>query len=137
MKHRRSLITQAILVIAGPRIDYLPGELELIINYINDGGNLLWLQDPGPLYKLDALAEGLALKFYEGAIIDYAGQLIGINDPSISLVTKTLYSPHALTEGFEFTTLFPMAGAIELLETDIWTAKPILTTGDHTWSETG
>ncbi len=126
-----------ILVIAGPRIDYLPGEVEIIINYINDGGNLLWLQDPGPLYKLDALAEGLALKFYEGAIIDYAGQLIGINDPSISLVTKTLYSPHALTEGFEFTTLFPMAGAIELLETDIWTAKPILTTGDHTWNETG
>jgi len=126
-----------ILLLAGPRIDYLPGEVEIIINYINDGGNLLWLQEPGPLYKLDALAEELALNFYEGAIIDYAGQLIGINDPSISLVTKTLYPPHALTEDFEFTTLFPMAGAIELLDTDIWTAKPILTTGDHTWNETG
>ena len=125
-----------ILVIAGPRIDYLPGEVEIIINYINNGGNLLWLQEPGPLHKLDALAEDLALKFYEGAIIDYAGQLIGIDDPTISLVTKSLYSPHPLTEGFEFTTLFPMAGAIELLETDIWTAKQILSTGDHTWNET-
>ena len=125
-----------ILVIAGPRIDYLAGEVEIIINYINDGGNLLWLQEPGPLYKLDALAAELGLNFYEGAVIDYAGQLIGINDPTISLVTKTLYSPHAVTEGFEFTTLFPMAGAIELLETDKWSAKPILTTGDHTWSET-
>lgn len=125
-----------ILVIAGPRIDYLPGEVEIIINYINDGGNLLWLQEPGPLFKLDALAEELALKFYEGAIIDYAGQLIGINDPTISLVTKTLYSPHPLTAGFEFTTLFPMAGAIELLESKIWTAKPLLSTGDHTWNET-
>ncbi len=125
-----------ILVIAGPRIDYLPGEVEIIINYINGGGNLLWLQEPGPLYKLDALAEELALKFYKGTVIDYAGQLIGINDPTISLVTKSLYSPHAVTEGFEFTTLFPMACAIELFETNKWTAKPILTTGDHTWNET-
>jgi gliding motility-associatede transport system auxiliary component len=125
-----------ILVIAGPRIDYLPGEVEIIINYINDGGNLLWLQEPGSLHKLDGLADELALKFYEGAIVDYAGQLIGINNPTISLVTKTLYSPHAITEGFEFTTLFPMAGAIELLETNKWSAKPILSTGDHTWVET-
>jgi ABC-type uncharacterized transport system involved in gliding motility auxiliary subunit len=125
-----------ILVIAGPRIDYLPGELRIIINYINSGGNFLWLQEPGPLYNLDGLAEELALKFYKGAVIDYAGQLIGINDPTISLVTKTLYSPHAVTEGFEFSTLFPMAGAIELLVTEKWITKPILTTGDHTWSET-
>lgn len=125
-----------ILVIAGPRIDYLPGELELILNYVNAGGNLLWLHEPGPLYKLDALAEALSIRFYEGAVIDYAGQLIGINDPSIALVTNSLYSPHAITNGFEFTTLFPLVGAIEILESDKWLAKPILSTGDHTWNET-
>lgn len=126
----------SILVIASPRIEYLPGELNLILDYINRGGNLLWLHEPGPLYKLDALQELLSLRFVKGAIIDYAGQLIGINDPTISLVTKTLYSPHPITEGFEYTTLFPMAGAIELLESDKWNARPILGTGDHTWSET-
>jgi gliding motility-associatede transport system auxiliary component len=125
-----------ILVIAGPRIDYLPGELALILNYINAGGNLLWLHEPGPLYKLNALAEELSLNFYEGTVIDYAGQLIGINDPSITLVTKSLYSTHAITNNFEFTTLFPMAGAIEILESDKWTTTPVLGTGDHTWSET-
>jgi len=125
-----------ILLIAGPRIDYLPGEVDIIIKYINGGGNLLWLQEPGALHKLDGLADELALTFYEGAIIDYAGQLIGIDDPTISLVTKTLYSPHTITEGFEYTTLFPMAGAIGLLETNKWSAKPILSTGDHTWVET-
>lgn len=126
----------SILVIAGPRIDYLPGELEIILNYVNAGGNLLWLHEPGPLYKLDALAEELSLSFYPGTVIDYAGQLIGINDPTITLVTKSLYSPHTVTDGFEFTTLFPMAGAIELLESDKWFTKPILSTGDHTWNET-
>ncbi len=126
----------SILVIASPRIEYLPGELDLILDYISRGGNLLWLHEPGPLYKLDALQELLSLRFFKGAIIDYAGQLIGINDPTISLVTKTLYSPHPITKGFEYTTLFPMAGAIELLESDKWNARPILGTGDHTWSET-
>ncbi|HIF51140.1 MAG TPA: ABC transporter [Thiotrichaceae bacterium] len=126
----------SILVIAGPRIDYLAGEIELILNYINAGGNLLWLQEPGPLYKLEVLAEQLSIQFYHGAIIDYAGQLIGIDDPTITLVTNSLYLPHAITEGFEFTTLYPMAGAIEILQSDKWNAKPILTTGDHTWNET-
>jgi gliding motility-associatede transport system auxiliary component len=125
-----------ILVIAGPRLEYLPGELEIILEYINNGGNLLWLQEPGPLYKLDALAEQLSINFYPGAIIDYAGQLIGINDPTITLVTQSLYLPHSITEGFEFTTLFPMAGAIEVLESETWISTPILTTGDHTWNET-
>jgi gliding motility-associatede transport system auxiliary component len=125
-----------ILVIAGPRIDYLAGELEIILKYINAGGNLLWLQEPGPLHKLEALAEQLSIQFYPGAVIDYAGQLIGINDPTITLITSSLYSPHAVTENFEYPTLFPMAGAIEILESEKWNAKPILSTGDHTWNET-
>lgn len=124
-----------VLIIAGPRIDYLPGELEVINNYIRRGGNLLWLHEPGPLYKLDLLAQQLAIQFYPGAVIDYAGQLIGINDPSISIVTSSLYAPHAVTQDFEFTTLFPLANAIEILESEDWISKPILVTGDHTWSE--
>lgn len=127
----------SILVIAGPRIDYLPGEIQIIKKYIDEGGNLLWLHEPGPLYGLDELADQLAIKFFDGAIIDYAGQLIGINDPTISLVTGSLYAPHPVTNGFEFTTLFPMAGAIEILESDIWSSRAILNTGDHTWVETG
>ncbi len=124
-----------ILVIAGPRIDYLPGEIELVLNYINSGGNLLWLHEPGPLYKLESLAEVLSIQFYPGVVIDSSGQLIGINDPTITLVTNSLYTPHPVTDGFEFTTLFPMAGAIEILDSDEWTVTPILNTGDHTWSE--
>ena len=129
----------SILVIAGPRIDYLEGELKAILDYIETGGNLLWLHEPGPLYKLEALAEELSIEFYPGTIIDidYEGLLIGLNDPTMTLVTRRLYSPHPITQSFEFTTLFPMAGAIEILESDKWISKPILGTSEHTWSETG
>lgn len=125
-----------MLVVAGPRVDYLPGEVDMILRYIRSGGNLLWLQDPGPLFGLEAVAEELGIAFYEGAVIDYAGQLIGINDPTIALVTNSLYPPHPVTEQFEFTTLFPLTGAIDTLESEEWQAKPIMTTGDHTWVET-
>jgi len=125
-----------ILVIAGPRVDYLPGEVDMIINYVEQGGNLLWLQDPDGLHGLEPLMNTLDIKLMPGAIIDYAGQLIGINDPTIALVTKNLYPPHAITNQFEFTTLYPHATAIESLESDKWIIKPIITTGDHTWVET-
>ena len=125
-----------VLVLAGPRVDYLPGEVEIVINYVRNGGNLLWLHDPGSLFGLDALADELGITFSAGAIIDYAGQLIGINDPTIALITKSLYPPHPITQQFEFTTLFPMTGAIEILESEQWQAQPIMNTGDHTWVET-
>jgi len=37
----------AVLVIASPQRDYLPGEVKLIQDYLNQGGNLLWLVEPG------------------------------------------------------------------------------------------
>ena len=126
-----------ILAIAGPRVEYLPGEVDMILDYVRNGGNLLWLHDPGPMHGLEPLAEELGIELKQGVVIDYAGQLIGINDPTIALVTNSLYAPHPVTSGFEYTTLFPVAGAIELQESEQWNSKPILTTGDHTWVEAG
>ena len=45
-----------LLVIASPSHDYLVGELEKIETYLADGGNILWLVDPGKLYGLDKRA---------------------------------------------------------------------------------
>ncbi len=42
-----------LLVIAAPTELYLAGEIEQLENYINNGGNLLWLADPGDLAGLD------------------------------------------------------------------------------------
>lgn len=126
-----------ILVIAGPRVDYLPGEVELIIDFIRNGGNLLWLHDPGPLHGLEALGAELSINFHAGAVVDdYVGRLIGIDDPTITLVSKSSYAPHPVTDGFELNTLFPLAGAIEVSGAGDWTATPLITSGDHTWLET-
>ena len=126
-----------VLVIAGPLVDYLPGEVELILNYLARGGNLLWLAEPNNLYGLDALAKYLGIEFPKGAVIDFAGRLVGINDPRIVLETEKLYGDHPALKDFSFTTLFPMATMIKTHDAGNWKVRPLITTGTHTWQETG
>ena len=127
-----------VLVIAGPQVDLLPGEVKLIGDYIDRGGNLLWLLDPpGKLFKLDDLATKINIKVAHGTIIDFAGRLIGLDDPTIVLETTSLYPPHPATTDFNLTTFFPTATAITAGEDPGWQVTPLLSTGDHTWLETG
>ena len=127
----------SILVIAGPQSAVLPGEVELILQYLEGGGNLLWLTDPGPLQGLDTLAAGLGLRFPPGTIIDFAGQLLGLNDPTITLVTTSLYGAHPALRDFAFTTFYPGAGAITFQTGGGYQMQPLLGSGKHTWLETG
>ena len=112
-------------------------EVNKIINYVDKGGNLLWLHEPNSSYNLDALTKKLPIEFMNGVIIDTVGREIGIQDPTITFVTKSLYAKHVITDGFDLVTLFPVAGAINILKSDTWSAKSILNTGKHTWNELG
>lgn len=49
-----------LVVIAAPENEYLTGELEQIESFINSGGNLLWLSDPGKLQGLEKVATSLS-----------------------------------------------------------------------------
>jgi hypothetical protein len=126
-----------VLVIAGPQTDLLPGENTLILEYIKRGGNILWLLDPGDIHGLEPIAKELSMQHQPGTIIDFAGKFIGINDPTIVLITESMYPPHAATNEFPYTVFFPSATAIQINENDDWQIKSLLSTGDHTWLETG
>src|SRR5512139_2897837 len=49
------------LVIASPQVDLLPGEVKIIEEYVDKGGNLLWLAEPGSLHGLESLAKKLGV----------------------------------------------------------------------------
>ena len=125
----------SVLVISKPSIDFLPGEIEMIMDYVDKGGNLLWLAEPGGLDGLQPLAEKLSIEFHSGIIIDYVGQLLGSNDPTISVATTVNYQQHLALAGFDLTTLFPGAVAIDVNQSDTWNSQPIIVSGEHTWSE--
>ncbi len=125
----------AVLVIAAPQVDLLPGEMSIISRYLAKGGNLLWLSDPGELHGLGVLAEQLGIEFLPGMIVDPTTQRLGLDDPRITVIAE--YGTQAVTNNFANLTLFPQASAIDLVEGSEWQAEPFLITAADSWSETG
>ncbi|MFB3090107.1 MAG: GldG family protein, partial [Gammaproteobacteria bacterium] len=126
-----------VLVIASPTINLLPGEIAIIVEYLLRGGNVLWLADPGSLHGLEPLADQLSIDFPLGVVIDFAGSLIGIDDPTIVLNTPRLYPDHAVTRDFNYTTFFPTTASINVKDGAQWNTSSLLISADHTWLETG
>lgn len=124
-----------LLVIASPQIALLEGEVRLIENYVQAGGNLLWLQDPGELMGLYPVSEQLGMTFLPGTIVDASTQLLGIDDPSFALVSR--YPLHPITQDFQSLTLFPVASALEIEEeASNFKSQPLLSTLERSWTET-
>ena len=126
----------SVLVIAGPQAQVLPGMVKLVRDYVKRGGNLLWLGDPGPLYGLQPLAADLGVRFGAGTLVDPNTQLLGINDPTITLVSE--YPPtSALTQGLDSLTLFPTATTVTVDKSSSWKEDDFLMSLPRSWLETG
>ncbi len=124
-----------VLVLAGPQVDLLPGEIKLIQEYIDKGGNLLWLADPGKQHGLESIGEHLGVHFLPGVVVDANTQLFGIDNPAFALVPE--YPNNPITRDLKTLTLFPQAAAIEFKAPPHWQASEFLTTLPRTWNETG
>ncbi len=125
----------SVLVIASPQQDYLPGEVKLIQEYLEQGGNLLWLVEPGADHGLLPLAEFLGVDLQPGVIVDPNAQILGIGDPRFALVAD--YPPHPITRELTALTLFPEARALDSESVEDWSATPFLETLPRSWAETG
>ena len=123
-----------LLVIADPRATPIAGEVEKVLEYLDRGGNLLWLTEPNSENEFDILAEHLGLELLPGTIVDLNTQLLGINDPRFALIAE--YPPHPITRDFNTLTIFPEARALEQLDSESWDAEPLLETLPRTWTET-
>lgn len=131
-----------LLVIAAPENAYLAGELEQIETFINNGGNLLWLTDPGELQGLDKLATTFGIQLQDGVIVDNNADLrrtLNIASPAIIPVTE--YFPHIITNTIKYNTLFPLARGISPLTNDAsinnWQASTLFSSFGQSWTETG
>jgi ABC-type uncharacterized transport system involved in gliding motility auxiliary subunit len=132
----------ALLVIAAPVNEYLGGEFAQLEKFISNGGNLLWLVDPGELQGLDRLAVSFGIQFQAGVIVDNNTDLrrtLNIQHPAIIPVTE--YFPHAITSTIRYNTLFPLARGISPLTNENtvnnWQAEALFSSLAQSWSETG
>lgn len=132
-----------VLVIAGARTDLLEGEINLLREYLGKrAGKLLVLLDPQepdgkPLPMLQALVREWSVEPGNNIVIDASGvgQLFG-GDASVPVAAT--YPRHAITEGFNLLTAFPLARSMTAAA-DIpggRTAQPIIETSARSWAET-
>ncbi len=141
LTHDRIPENTATLIIASPQVAYLPNEVNQIQAYLQQGGNLLWLNDPDVRrhhnYGLTPLAEQLSIEFLPGTIVDPSTQAFGLENPSIAIIAQ--YQSHPITQGFDKLTLFPQALPISELpdfSKTGWHSNALLQTIEQSWSET-
>ena len=123
------------LVIAGPIHRFIANEVLVLLDYISNGGNLIWLTEPDSDDGLKALALELGIERLPGVVVDLAAQQLQVERPDFAVASS--YSTHAATNGFSAITLFPQAAALNADTEREWRVAALVQTGDQAWTETG
>ena len=127
-----------LVVIAGPHVDLLPAELDIVKTYLERGGNLLVLMDPvqaGEGKNLQKFLQGYGIRLGEDVVVDKLSKLFGA-DYLIPLVTE--YKPHPITRGFRLASFFPVARSVRK-NSDVpkdFEVVEFAWTGVGSWAET-
>ncbi len=128
-----------LVVIAAPTKKYFPGELASIDNYIQGGGNLLWLieQDSensnAPDFSL--LSSTLGVVTLPGTVVDTASQALAADSPDFVLLDR--FTPHPITSTLASPVLMPQATALAVTPQAGQEILPLLQTPEASWTETG
>ena len=119
-----------LLVITQPQVDLMPGELNKLMHYVDNGGNLLWLIDAGPLHGLQPLAQKLGLVLSPGIVIDPDAQQMRA-PPTWALAAG--YPPGPITRNFNLVTVFPRARALDHEDNGGWHYQSVVDAAPRGW----
>ncbi len=123
------------LVVAAPTVTLSEALVKEIVDFVDRGGNLLWLTEPGEKVGLEPLFKQLSVRALPGIAVDGAGAQFGIGDPSF--VAISTYPQNPITRDFALTTLFPQSVALAKVVQPEWNILALLTTTAKSWTETG
>jgi ABC-type uncharacterized transport system involved in gliding motility auxiliary subunit len=126
----------AVVVIASPTSEWLPGEVAILNDYLDQGGNLLWLADPGQSDSLSAVTEKLGIEFIPGTVLDPTSISLGLEDPRFVLISD--YANHPV--GVATASVSLLADAVALQQTkhesdSIWQTINLLNSQPSAWVE--
>lgn len=124
----------SMLMIASPQTDLLEGEVDKLLNYIDRGGNLLWLVDQESLRGLLPLTEKLHLTLTPGVVVDPQAEQL---KAPITFALGANYGQHVITNQFDYITVFPFSRQITLNENEEWHAVSLVEVAQQGWVETG
>ena len=134
----------SVVVVAGPKKDFLEPEIDALKTYLNHGGKVLFMIDPPdgpdatPLTNLIALVKDWGFDIGDNIVIDTSGigQLVG-RGPGMPVAIS--YPQHAITERFgNVMTGFPLARSVTPATNapNGRTPQTIVETSPQSWAET-
>ncbi len=125
----------SMLLIASPQVDLQPPEVQKIKQYVQKGGNLLWLIDTDPLHGLQPLAEVLGLTLGPGTVVDPQAAQMNVS-PTVAI--SAAYGRHPVTDNFRLNTVFPFARQIGVpAEGGDWRVARLVDVAPRGWVEMG
>jgi ABC-type uncharacterized transport system involved in gliding motility auxiliary subunit len=132
-----------VLIIAGPKADFLAPEIDMLKAYMGRGGKLLVLLDPpdkpgGPdLTNLIAFVKEWGIDPGLNVVVDASGvgQMIGTG-PEVPIAAK--YNPHPITERFNLLTAYALARSVTSMQggANNRFAQNLVETSPSSWAET-
>ncbi|MHB8080512.1 MAG: Gldg family protein, partial [Candidatus Krumholzibacteriia bacterium] len=128
----------AVVVLAAPKSDLSPSELEGLRRYIQAGGACLALMDPGTPPGVAGWLAGYNVILGNDYLVTANGAGEGLGFDARVAVVQEGYGQHEITRGLEgLATFFPFAqslhpahGAVRGLD-----ARTLLTTGPRSWAD--
>lgn len=125
-------IDATVVVIAGPRKEYLPGELAQIQAYVARGGNLLVMLDPESPASLAAFTAGLGIAAPPRVVVDPERRLAG--GEGVTLMVSDLAPTFLVSGTLEASPVFSYARPLELVTPEAGDAVRFLQTSAGSWS---
>ena len=133
----------SVVVVAGPTNDYLPGEIDALRAYLEQGGKVLFLIDPPngpaaiPQPNLIALISEWGIELGNDVVVDVSGvgQLLG-TDATVPVAAT--YPSHPITDDFALLTAFPLARSVSPSSSGAGerVAQVFVETSERSWAET-
>jgi ABC-type uncharacterized transport system involved in gliding motility auxiliary subunit len=132
----------SVVVVAGPRTDFFPPEIDALKKYLGNAGKVLLLLDPPEkadapqMSNLIALAHDWGIDVENTVVVDVSGmgRLIG-TDASVPVAAD--YPAHPITERFSLLTAYPLARPIVPVSGGVngHTAQTFIESSPRSWAE--
>jgi ABC-type uncharacterized transport system involved in gliding motility auxiliary subunit len=134
-EHKEMPADAQALVIAGPVAALTDGEARLVKEWVEKGGKLVALVDPGVQSGLETAFEGWGIQVGKDEVIDPEAQ-----NPEVAIAQS--YADHPITQPrsspFALATIFPIARSVSAKQAAPagWTVTELAKTGPRAWGET-
>jgi ABC-type uncharacterized transport system involved in gliding motility auxiliary subunit len=132
----------SVLIVAGPKTDFFPPEMDMLKRYLARGGKVFFMLDPpdkaggSELTSIVAFLKEWAIAVGNDVVVDVSGmgQLLNTG-PDTPVAAK--YPPHAITDRFNLITAYQLARSVAPVSgnTSGKFAQTLVETSPASWAE--